>query len=671
MEGPYYLCLDKFILKSRVYPAIEFILDDTLTAPEIRKDFNRHCVRIKYSRQCTYRQLSKYIEIKKVYPGDAPDAAHAKAEICCIDSNGRLRDILKITAPDQYGIQREYIAEGSRYTQLSRGYVDLGSTPAEFLENLVRCWPEIHPSCLVTLSVKPSDPQVLVLTYKYPGDIGNTVKFQFYNKEAAGEEHQLEVSELTDSSINGAHAVSQPIPLISGNQLCTRLEIYSGDSVYQITGSNRTNIAFRYINMGKNAAEFAANIIKFWDKVFPDCPVTIRGVDSDASSIQIYAKNIGSAANDITYRVYADSPGETLQLSGGEDKAVPVPVLENPDDVVRLIEPGVYVLYTPVNINGFHIAVSEAVKDFAFRQYIIKKIDNIYIDKTSLNEQVITVLCPESVRMISYINRINECGHLYIIRRDKDCRIEPVCLLQTVKANRISVRTFPMVPVLTEKLLVESSDYISALILHLQRDYPEIQFYNYPPDANDTKYSEFVFYRAHPEQLSPMILTTPVMSDPVYGDVIRTTCFVEFEYYTHDLLKFNKRRFDFLINRFISDHTVSYLTIPETDHRFSFSVSWNREQAAADNNYQKQLALADTQKSQLAFLFNATLTVTIYRLNNHYPVNVQTIVNQYEGPDTSTKLLAKYVYTYPPGENPHGEYKKLLDRTKNFQENQR
>jgi len=139
-------------------------------------------------------------------------------------------------------------------------------------------------------------------------------------------------------------------------------------------------------------------------------------------------------------------------------------------------------------------------------------------------------------------------------------------------------------------------------------------------NQDDSKYSEFCKYRANPESMDQEILTTVVFSDPIYGDVIRSTCSIEFEYHTTDIIRFNRRKFDFIISRFISDKTTCYLPIPETDRKMKFSVVWHRQDAVGDNPLMKMLGLNETSKNQLSFKFSAKLVITLYRLSNRYPV---------------------------------------------------
>lgn len=654
-----YLCLEKVILSNDCFPAIELIYDASVSQPRICQDFNKQCTRITYSEDCPQEMLEKYIQVKGIYPEGETGGIRARAEAVSIDCRGRLRDRLIVTAPDKYGLVREYMAEGASYSLASRGMVCMGSSPQDFVAELVRMWPLIHPESPVILSAKEGRPQTLVITSALPGEAGNQISYKFYNRNSeGGREHHLHLPEDQIPDIDGSLASSVPVPLVAGDQLLNRFEVIfsdpdfpdRGEAVYSIRGSNRTNLNFHYVQTGKTPADFAANIARFWDRMYPDCPVSVSVSRADASALCIKAKNPGAKYNSVKYRAYSDDSGFS-SLSGGADPLVPVPVAGWKDALLS-IKPGIYVLCNEIVVNGFHMVLSESVRGLVFRQFILRNIPTVYVDKDSIREQCVTVLCPKDVLLSVYLNRINECGHIYIREFDPDFKIADVHAVQTIKANHISVRTTAMVPVMTEKLFVETSDYIAALIRQLQSRYPDVLFYNYPPDADDSKYHEFVFYRAHPEQMDGRVITTPVMSDPVYGDVIRTTCYVEFEYHTHDMLKFNKRRFDFTINRFISDYTTASLTIPRTDHKFLFSVIWNRESAATEGNYNKQLSLVDSAKAQLSFQFVALLTVTIYRLKANYPINVQTIVNQYEGPDSSTKLITRWINDYRPGNAP-------------------
>jgi hypothetical protein len=110
------------------------------------------------------------------------------------------------------------------------------------------------------------------------------------------------------------------------------------------------------------------------------------------------------------------------------------------------------------------------------------------------------------------------------------------------------------------------------------------------------------------------------MSDPIYGEVTRTNCNMEFEYMTDDIAKYNRRKFDFMINRFISNIGKCVLPFPETDRKLTFNVHFDRNEPAGNNPYSKEQSLSSSQKYKYTFKFNAKLTVTIYRLNGEYPV---------------------------------------------------
>jgi hypothetical protein len=294
------------------------------------------------------------------------------------------------------------------------------------------------------------------------------------------------------------------------------------------------------------------------------------------------------------------------------------------------IEPGVYRLYNKISVNNFDFALAPGAVGLAITQHVIKSINQVYIDKESIENKVITILVPFNFKLADYISGINGTGAMYVLGYDKEnYQITSFNCLQTVRANKISINSRATIPVLHEALFIDAADYITALIMQLQKNYPEVQFYNYEPAQNDSKFNEFVFYKANPEAIANSIHTTVVFSDPIYGDIQRSICNVEFEYFTHDIVKFNKRRFDFSINRFISNNTTATLNVPDTEKSFTFCVVWNREDVASDSPHQKTLQLSETNKSQLSFRFVASLTVTIYRLRASYPKIVTKILEQY------------------------------------------
>lgn len=294
---------------------------------------------------------------------------------------------------------------------------------------------------------------------------------------------------------------------------------------------------------------------------------------------------------------------------------------ENRVDILE----GEYKLYNLVEINGFSLALSDKSIACPINQYIV---DKAFINENSIElyKNTVRIKLLEDITLDEYISLINESFLFYVVSVENP-EINTIIGIQTMnRVNKVSIRSKSKRVIRKNQILIESADYIAALILHLGKVYPEIQFYNNEQDINDTEFSEFIFYKANPETLDGEIHTSVLMSDPIYGDIIRSTCNIEFEYHSVDLPTFNKRKFDFMINRFISNITTCELPFPETDRKLKFSVHFDRQSNAGDNPINKDTQLMSETKHQYSFKFVGKLTVTIYRLSDEYPQIIKKII---------------------------------------------
>lgn len=290
------------------------------------------------------------------------------------------------------------------------------------------------------------------------------------------------------------------------------------------------------------------------------------------------------------------------------------------------IDEGEYKLYNLIELNGFHLALSDQSIACPINQYVV---DKEYINENAIEiyKNTIRIKLLEDITIEDYIVLINE-SLLYYVVSTENPEINTIIGIQTMnRTNKVSVRSKSKRVIRKNNILIESADYITALILYLSEIFPEIQFYNNEQDIEDSNYSEFIFYKANPEGMDGDIHTSVLMSDPIYGDVIRSTCNVEFEYHSVDLPTFNKRKFDFMINRFISNITTCYLPFPETDRKLKFSVHFDRQSNAGDNPINKDTQLMSETKHQFSFKFVGKLTVTLYRLSDEYPVIIHKVIH--------------------------------------------
>jgi hypothetical protein len=283
------------------------------------------------------------------------------------------------------------------------------------------------------------------------------------------------------------------------------------------------------------------------------------------------------------------------------------------------IEEGTYLLHEPLDINGFKFALSDSSIGRDFTQLLFEKseLEESRVEKRSNS---IRILLNEDIDTEEYIELINTSNYYYILEYE-DPIISNVFSELSERTNRVSIRSENKLKIKDTSLLIETADYISALILTLMHDYPNVQFFNVDQDQDDSKYKEFCKYIANPESFDNSITSAHVFSDPIYGDVLRTNCYIQFEYFTADIIKFNKRRFDYMINRFISDHGIAYLPFPGTDRGIKFNVTWNRNEVATDQEAMcyKSTTKMDPERSSYSFTFSAKLIVTIYRLKGRYP----------------------------------------------------
>ena len=323
------------------------------------------------------------------------------------------------------------------------------------------------------------------------------------------------------------------------------------------------------------------------------------------------------------------------------------------DDFIDL-EEGDYLLHESVFINGFEFALSDQSIDRNFTQLLFEDSD-LEESRIERSENSIRVLLNDNITTEDYINLINGSNYYYIISY-KDPLFTNIFSEQlSLRSNKTQIRSENKLKIKDTSLLIEAADYITALILTLKHDYPEIQFFNTDQDQDDSAYKEFCKYVANPESYDNSISTAHVFSDPIYGEVLRTNCYIQFEYFTTDILTFNKRRFDYMINRFISDHGCAYLPFPDTDRGIYFNVTWNRNEVANDQEALsfKGTSKIDPEKSSYSFTFSAKLIVTIYRLKGKYPKIKDIILGNVYYKQPNTKNIKD------DGNNPDRDGRKL------------
>ena len=313
----------------------------------------------------------------------------------------------------------------------------------------------------------------------------------------------------------------------------------------------------------------------------------------------------------------------------------------NKTDELIDIQAGEYKLLTPITINDFVFARSAFTWGKSFNQYVVDtdlKIPNqCFVKNDNINITLNEGTTPEA-----YLQLVNNSNiGLYIIEIKEHPVVNTCSGIVLDKAVNLNIYKKTKNIINDQPILIEEADYITALVLKLKETYPEIQFYNCDSDINDTKYNEFIRYNATLGTYSNDIITTTVFDDPIYGQVIKTTCKLNFEYHTADIVTYNRRRFDFQINKFLSGITTCELPFPLTDRKLLFCVHWDRSKLINNTNYVKQTKANSDKKTQYIFESNADLVVTIYRLASSYSVIRQILLENNIGNRQDNFLLSE------------------------------
>lgn len=278
---------------------------------------------------------------------------------------------------------------------------------------------------------------------------------------------------------------------------------------------------------------------------------------------------------------------------------------------------GHYELLCSFWINGFEFARSSESIGKTFNQFLLceklNELNSIELKKDSIN-----IIVRTDTKIEQYINMINNSGIIYVLATANP--VLSTCYgIILERARLIDIRSKAVQIITDNHILIEEADYIAALILKLKYTYKNVQFYNNDQDIDDTTYSEFVKYQSY-TGFDKADHTTTLMTDPIYGSVIRTTCKIVFEYHTNDIVRFNARKLDFSQNNFLSGITTCTLNFPLTERDLVYNVYWDRAKLIGENEYKKGTTLNTDRKWQYSFSSNAQLTVTIYRLASSYQV---------------------------------------------------
>jgi len=287
------------------------------------------------------------------------------------------------------------------------------------------------------------------------------------------------------------------------------------------------------------------------------------------------------------------------------------------DDKVP-IEVGTYLLYRSVVINGFHMAVADGSIDISINQYVVKDppiMPEVVREKDNI---LIKLNCDMSIE--DYVELLNNSGLFYVIDVDADAHLDSIYGIILNRCNKTKLDSHNVIKLTEDRLLIEEADYIASFIEQLRQNYPNVQFYNVDSDLDDSTYNEFFKYKAQMGEFNNSLLTTPVYDDPIYGSVMTTTLQIDFEYHTADLLKFSRRRFDYQINKFLSDNTVGTLKFPNTDRTMKFTAHWDRG-ATADGSDDLNVgtSMNEGNKGHYRFSSNIKIVMTIYRVARDYP----------------------------------------------------
>jgi hypothetical protein len=300
------------------------------------------------------------------------------------------------------------------------------------------------------------------------------------------------------------------------------------------------------------------------------------------------------------------------------------------EEIIDIPE-GSYDLLAPVIINDFVFIRSSITWGKSFNQYVLDPALE-QPNQCFMRKDTITVIVNEGITPEAYIQLINNNNlGLYILEAREKPIITTCYGIILDKAVNVNIYKKTVNIIKDVPILIEEADYITALVLKLKETYPEIQFYNCDSDFNDTKYNEFVRYSATMGTFNNEQITTPVFDDPIYGQVIRTTCKFNFEYHTADIVTYNRRRFEFQINKFLSNLTSCELPFPLTDRKLLFSVHWDRAKLINNTEYVKQTKANTDKKTQYIFDSSASLTVTIFRIASSYHVIRQILLQNNVG----------------------------------------
>ena len=124
---------------------------------------------------------------------------------------------------------------------------------------------------------------------------------------------------------------------------------------------------------------------------------------------------------------------------------------------------------------------------------------------------------------------------------------------------------------------------IGGLIVELEKQFPDIQFYNVSSKRdNSNKYEECVYYDAEIHQEKSHRFNSNVVKDPKYGRVIKSTIPINFRYETPSAKRFMERRHQALVWKFINKLSQFYFDIDAnkyysySDEGFSGGVNWDR-----------------------------------------------------------------------------------------------
>ena len=191
---------------------------------------------------------------------------------------------------------------------------------------------------------------------------------------------------------------------------------------------------------------------------------------------------------------------------------------------------------------------------------------------------------------------------------------------------------------------------IGGLIIELEKQFPDIQFYNRVNSRdNMNKVDEVVYYDADIHLERSNRFNSNVISDPKYGKVKKSTIPVMFRYETTSAKRFMERRHQTLILNFLNRVTTYKFDIDAnkyynyTDDGFSCGVNWDGVPLEGDIRYSQD----NSERTIYSFEMRCDIIGCIIEKNSE-PHRIDEVINfiyvkSSEDKDNKLARLEEYV----------------------------